>query len=181
VEFTTDFLASVAGFEGSTDYMYQDTSGHVTIGVGHLIASPELAAALPFTGKSTSFQDWCRVKRALRGKPAAYYKRCSSSRLAPRAVANLLQADLDATVAQLTAGLPCFATLPGEAQKALCDMAGNLSLGASMCGGRGLAGRSLGVPSQRDLAGEKCLVRADVPKCSRRIVRYLCRAQHQTL
>ena len=125
MEFSNEFLATLTQFEGSTNYMYLDTTGNVTVGVGHLIDSPAHAAALPLRGPDT-FHDWCRVKRALRGQLAAYYKRCSSSRLSPRGIAIILESDLDAVSLQLTARLPCFPALPLPVQHALCDMAFNL-------------------------------------------------------
>jgi len=125
MEFSADFLARVTTFEGSTSYMYLDPAGHVTVGVGHVIASPEDAAAMPFQG-SDAFHDWCRVKRALRGKLIAYYKRCSTCRLTDRGVTTLLKGDLESAVLQLNAGVPGFATLPLPVQQALCDMAFDL-------------------------------------------------------
>ncbi|EBL5760677.1 hypothetical protein S520_22595 [Salmonella enterica subsp. enterica serovar Newport] len=39
--------------EGFKNVMYKDSEGNITIGIGHLLATPEMAAALPFSRTQT--------------------------------------------------------------------------------------------------------------------------------
>lgn len=125
MELSNDFLTRLAGFEGSTTWMYLDAAGNVTAGVGHLVASPQLARTLPFQG-GDAFSDWGRVKSATPGKLAGYYYNYSTCRLTTEGTAAILQQDLNGVVGQLSTGLKCFLALPVPAQEALCDMAFNL-------------------------------------------------------
>lgn len=40
--------------EGFKNNMYKDAEGNITVGIGHLLSSPEMAAALPFTRTHTT-------------------------------------------------------------------------------------------------------------------------------
>lgn len=40
--------------EGFKNSMYKDTGGHITVGIGHMLSSAEMAAGLPFTRTKTT-------------------------------------------------------------------------------------------------------------------------------
>lgn len=125
MEYSEDFLSKLQDFEGSIGWMYLDTRGNVTVGVGHLLATEDDASALPFDG-GDPVSSWRTVKGARPGQIARAYQDLTTARLSPEAVQGVLIQDLDRTLAALQRGLPELATYPPTVQEALCDMAFNL-------------------------------------------------------
>ena len=98
------YLPKLKEFEGAIPYMYLDTGGNVTVGVGNLLASANDAKQLGF------------VRRA---DPAAK----------PDAViTTLLNGRVTEFKAKLVAAFPDFDSYPDEACAALFDMGFNLGV-----------------------------------------------------
>src|SRR6185295_93304 len=133
-------------FEGRTDYLYQDSRGFVTIGVGNLVATPDDCARLPlytphaangarlsgFMTPATESQKraaWANVHGCPPGRREMYYANATTVRM--------LDADIDALAVsrlehEFLPGLrklyEGFDDLPHSAQSALVDMIFNLGV-----------------------------------------------------
>ena len=133
------FVPDLERWEGSVPYMYRDTMGYVTVGVGNLLHDADEACQLPFQfgGVPATLgriqQDFLRVISMAKGLPAKMYHSASSVELTEQGI-------LDLTIRRLrTEFLPGLTRLfigfdeyPRPAQSALVDIAWN-------CGIRGIA------------------------------------------
>lgn len=133
-------IKMIAQFEGDIPYMYLDTKGNVTVGVGHNIGRPATcvtaATSLGFvrkdTGASATREEVAADLAALRGLPygqkfpAEYYAPHIKLELPAAVRRRLLRADLGTYVADLHDRFPRFDTFPECAQLALLDMDFNL-------------------------------------------------------
>ena len=123
-------------FEGSTNYMYRDSRGFVTVGVGKMLTNAAAAAQLPFVGKSdrpatgeeitTAF---ATVHAMRAGPPAPLFKGKSDVTLPQSAIDDLLALEVHKAVQIGRRVLPDFDHYPVAAQQALIDMAYNLGEG----------------------------------------------------
>ncbi len=127
-------------WEGCFAWMYLDTKGLVTTGVGNLLATAEAACGLEWyysDGRRASTPDvvaaWNAVYAAHSGMLAAYYARFTSIRLAPSEAKDLalhrLQVEFLPGLRRIFSG---FDDYPEPAQNVLIDMeynegAGNLA------------------------------------------------------
>ena len=131
-----DYIAKLKkDFEGDYDFMYLDSKGNVTIGVGILLANAGAAksAGITFKNRTTGKtatpaeieKDYNSVKAASKGMIASKYKKFTqldaTGGLDARLKKELTQAKSDAK-----SYYPDFAKLPDGAQWALVDMAFNL-------------------------------------------------------
>jgi GH24 family phage-related lysozyme (muramidase) len=125
-------LAQLKLFEGCIPWMYRDTAGHVTVGVGLMLPDSSSACALPFTspsGPSTPRQiaaEFARVSALPPAKLPAFYKSPTSPELPQPVIDAKLSAVLEAFEAALRAKLPAYDALPDSVKIALLDMAYNL-------------------------------------------------------
>lgn|SRR5262249_16520206 len=131
-----DYIAKLKkDFEGDYDFMYLDSKGNVTIGVGILLANAGAAksAGITFKNRTTGKtatpaeieKDYNSVKAASKGMIASKYKKFTqldaTGGLDARLKKELTQAKSDAK-----SYYPDFDKLPDGAQWALVDMAFNL-------------------------------------------------------
>ncbi len=127
-------LLRTAGFEGSVPYLYVDTVGVVTVGVGHALFRLDDALALPFAvmGRKATMSeiaaDYARVRALGRGKAAAAYRCSTSPVLDAGTIDGLLRVKLEGFDKALRARLPGYGVAPDVAKLALLDMAYNLGV-----------------------------------------------------
>ncbi len=139
------FVPDIMHFEGVVPWLYRDTLGYATVGVGNLVRDALDAASLPFAvdgGRAASAQEigqeFLRVIAMSRGLPAAHYRKDAPPRveLAPGTSEKLC---LDRLRGEFLPGilrlLPGFDSFPAGPQSAIVDIAFN-------CGVHGLAGFS---------------------------------------
>jgi GH24 family phage-related lysozyme (muramidase) len=125
-------LAKLKEFEGCVPWMYRDTVGKVTVGVGLMLPSIEAAQALPFfagTRAATSGEiaaEFTRVDAMPTGRPSSFYKTPSALELTQQAIDAQLSVVLQGFEADLRTQLPHYDALPDTAKMALLDMIYNL-------------------------------------------------------
>ncbi len=142
---TATYLPKLKVFEGSVSYMYLDTTGNVTVGVGKMLPNAAAAQKLGFIrrpdplakppvlpGTATADEikaDYDNVKKQSSGKLFTYYKQFTKLDLPDSVIDTLLRADVTQFTTSVTATFPDFATYPNEACAAIFDMAYNLGIG----------------------------------------------------
>jgi GH24 family phage-related lysozyme (muramidase) len=141
---TTAYLPILSEFEGSIPYMYLDTAGNVTVGVGNLLADAAAAQTLPFVVRpgpdadpsappvsATPDQiaaDFAGVTQQPKALAASHYKQFTTLELPSDAILALLASRVQDFTTQLIAKFPDFNTYPAEACAAIFDMSFNLGL-----------------------------------------------------
>jgi GH24 family phage-related lysozyme (muramidase) len=141
---TSTYLPILSGFEGSIRYMYLDTAGKVTVGVGNMLPDAAAAQALAFVVRpgpgadpaaapiaATPDQiaaDFANVTQQSKAMTASYYKQFTTLDLPDEAITALLTARVQAFTTQLIATFPNFNNYPSAACAAIFDMAFNLGL-----------------------------------------------------
>ena len=127
-----DSLAKLEHFEGSIPWMYLDTVGKVTVGVGLMLPDTAAAQRLPFTstaGPATTIEiaaEFSRVQAMPMGRPAQFYHHPAALQLAQAEIDSLLRTVLLGFEGELRAALPAYDSYPQGAKLALLDMAYNL-------------------------------------------------------
>lgn len=119
-------------FEGSTSFMYLDTAGIVTTGVGHAILNKAHALTLPWEGAPSAgaiAADYARVAAAPTGHAASHYEPLTNCRLRDEGIKDVLLADVAAFESELEGSLPAWRSYPEPAQQAIFDIAYNLGIG----------------------------------------------------
>ena len=128
-------LAQLKEFEGCVPWMYRDSVGRVTVGVGLMLPDAAAACGLPFTVGSgvgvpaTAEQiegDFARVSALTMGRLPSFYRAMGSLELPEAAIDERLRAVLTGFEATLQARLAGYDTLPDGVKMALLDMAYNL-------------------------------------------------------
>jgi GH24 family phage-related lysozyme (muramidase) len=125
-------LTKLKEFEGCVPWMYRDTVGNITVGVGLMLPNPEAAVALPFLAgarPATPHEiaaEFARVDAMPTGRPAAFYKIPSSLELAQQTIDARLSVILQQFEATLRARIPHYDALPDTVKMALLDMIYNL-------------------------------------------------------
>ncbi len=125
-------LAQIAIFEGSVAWMYVDTVGKVTVGVGLMLPDVAAAQALPFlaAGQAASAAqiatDFHRVGAMAMGHLANFYKTPTCLQLDEATIQQKLESVLAGFEVKLRAKWPNYDQFPDEAKMALLDMAYNL-------------------------------------------------------
>ncbi len=126
-------------------YMYEDTTGNVTVGVGNMLPNATAAQSLAFVrrpnptakppvlpGPATAAEiktDFDSFNQQPAGRPATYYKQFTKLDLPDKAIDDLLSARVrDFTLTLLTT-FTDFNTYPEEACASIFDMAFNLRIG----------------------------------------------------
>ena len=128
-------LEKIKEFEGSIPWMYLDTVGRVTVGVGLMLASETAAHALPFSAAgqpATADQisrEFARVSAMKVGRAAAFYSRQPGLQLSTETIDDKLRATLEGFEGYLRTHLPGYDQLPDPAKLALLDMIYNLGPG----------------------------------------------------
>ena len=125
-------LAKLEWFEGSIPWMYLDTRGHVTVGVGLMVPDAAAAEKLPFTSGSraaTSTEiatEFARVEAMPMGRPALFYRHDGSLILEKQDIDSLLRSVLAGFDGELRARISGYSEFPDSVKVALLDMAYNL-------------------------------------------------------
>lgn len=125
-------LAQLKKFENAIQWMYLDTVGKVTVGVGLMLPTPQSATALPFQFNSRPADaqeiivDFRRVSSMVKGKAAGFYRSPMSVLLTSAEIDIQLRASVTHLDQDLRKGIPTWDALPGPAKLALLDMAHNL-------------------------------------------------------
>ena len=125
-------LIKLEEFEGSIPWMYRDTAGHVTVGVGLMLPDPAAAAHLAFAldGRPATADEiaaeFARVDSLPMGRPALFYRAPDKPELPQPEIDSLLQTVLSGFESELKAALPAYDSFPDSVKMALLDMAYNL-------------------------------------------------------
>lgn len=129
-----DSIAQLIHFEGSVRWMYLDTRGLVTCGVGEMLSNPAAACQLPFqaasgmAGSDEIVADFQRVKALQPGlSPSAYYVDSSLTLMAAD-IAEILRKHLVYFDSALTQFYPGYLDFPEPIKLALLDLIFNLGV-----------------------------------------------------
>ena len=134
------FFGHARQFEEVIPYMYQDSEGNVTVGIGHLLPDAAAAKALPFVRGGTNTAATQReieeafdaVKGAthLTGKAATEFRPLTTLELPSTEIEELLKSDVDTKLAELkaTKEFRDYETYPPTAKFGLLDMAFTLGV-----------------------------------------------------
>jgi len=135
-------LALIEPFEGSVPHMYLDEYGYVTVGIGNLLATPQVAIALTWLwrdpkrrtsdepGEVEISDEWARVHGAVPGLLANTYRSLTTMELHPAEIRRLFNRRVDQFETSLQHLFPTFAVWPEPAQLATLDMIFQLGPGA---------------------------------------------------
>jgi GH24 family phage-related lysozyme (muramidase) len=149
---TTALSARLRNLEGAVAWMYLDLKGLVTVGVGHLLETPEEAATLPFrvrvTGEPASpglvRADWLRIKNAKPAMLARYYRQFSTTGLSSAAIDQALASNIEIHWHGVLAARPECANFPEPAQQIVAEMAFALGVSGLLAYKKMLAAMALG-------------------------------------
>jgi GH24 family phage-related lysozyme (muramidase) len=125
-------LAKLKEFEGCIPWMYRDTVGKVTVGVGLMLPDAKAAESLPFllgSRPATSQEiaaEYARISSLPQGRASAFYKSLNSLELPQQTIDTKLTSILHGFETDLRAHLPHYDTLPDGVKLALLDMTYNL-------------------------------------------------------
>jgi GH24 family phage-related lysozyme (muramidase) len=125
----------ISGFEGRAQWMYLDTVGIVTVGVGQALLTPSSALSYPFQRPNAEFAtreeilaEYATVKVMPPGRVAKAYRRSTSLLLADTAIDDKLRESIQNCVADLLILFPKFDGFPDAAKLGLIDMTFNLGI-----------------------------------------------------
>jgi GH24 family phage-related lysozyme (muramidase) len=133
-------LAKLKEFEGCVPWMYRDTVGKVTVGVGLMLPDAKAAEALPFVvgGRAATPEEiaaeYARVDAMAIGRASAFYKIPSALVLTQQTIDAKLSSVLARFEADLRSPFPHYDALPDGVKMALLDMIYNLGP-AGLCKG----------------------------------------------
>ncbi|HEX3472711.1 MAG TPA: hypothetical protein VHT28_16130, partial [Silvibacterium sp.] len=119
-------------FEGCVPWMYRDTVGKVTVGVGLMLPDAKAAQALPFVIGARSATpeeiaaEYARVDAMVMGRASAFYKTPTSLVLTRQTIDAKLSSVLAGFEADLRTEFPHYDSLPDGMKMALLDMIYNL-------------------------------------------------------
>jgi GH24 family phage-related lysozyme (muramidase) len=125
-------LAKLKEFEGCVPWMYRDTVGKVTVGVGLMLPSASAAEALPFVldGRAATTAEiaaeFARIDAMTMGRLPAFYRAATSLELSEETIDAKLSAVLQGFEADLRTQIPHYDGLPDGVKMALLDMIYNL-------------------------------------------------------
>lgn len=120
--------------EGNIEHMYVDTTGNVTVGVGHRLPDASATVGLAFlrnvddtpaTEQETK-AEFAVVHGKPKGNPASFYTQFTKLHLAQSTIDGLLTKDLEQAVSGLKRDFPDYDSYPTGVREALIDMAFNL-------------------------------------------------------
>jgi GH24 family phage-related lysozyme (muramidase) len=125
-------LAKLKEFEGCVPWMYRDTVGKVTVGIGLMLPDANAAESLPFLlgpRPATSQEiaaEYARVDSLPLGRTSAFYKSPTALELTQPTIDAKLTSVLEGFETDLRAQLPRYDALPDGVKMALLDMIYNL-------------------------------------------------------
>ncbi|HTW47412.1 MAG TPA: hypothetical protein VMD92_05660 [Acidobacteriaceae bacterium] len=133
MSYLDDSVAQLQIFEGVIPWMYLDTRGFVTVGVGEMLASASRAQALPFIDSNANpvtsdviLAEYNRVVALPQGQGAGAYRADGSPTLSAASISSLLMAHVQYFDGQLSAKFANYAAFPDPAKLGLLDMIYNL-------------------------------------------------------
>ncbi len=122
-------------FEGSVPWMYLDTVGKVTVGVGSMLPDARVAGTLPFlSGERHATageiaEEFARVSGLAKGRAAAFYRKANGLRLGEETIEGRLREVLEGFEGYLRTHIHGFDAIPDVTKLALLDMVYNLGPG----------------------------------------------------
>jgi GH24 family phage-related lysozyme (muramidase) len=125
-------LTKLEWFEGAIPWMYLDTRGYVTVGVGLMLPNAAAAQKLPFMiGSRAATADeisaeYARVEAMPMGRPALHYHVVNGLVLEKAEIDSLLRTVLAGFEGEIRAKLTGYDGFPDSVKLALLDMAYNL-------------------------------------------------------
>jgi GH24 family phage-related lysozyme (muramidase) len=125
-------LTKLKEFEGCVPWMYRDTVGKITVGVGLMLPDANSAKSLPFLrGQQPATPEeiaaeFARVDALPPGRASAFYKSATSLELSQQTIDARLTSVLQGFESDLRTQLPHYDTLPDCVKLALLDMIYNL-------------------------------------------------------
>jgi GH24 family phage-related lysozyme (muramidase) len=133
MSYLDDSVAQLQIFEGVVPWMYLDTRGFVTVGVGEMLAAASRAQTLPFIDSNGNavtpdviLAEYNRVLALVKGQQSGVYRADASPTLSPASIGTLLMAHVQYFDGQLSAQFANYAAFPDPAKLALLDMIYNL-------------------------------------------------------
>ncbi len=128
-----DSVAHLEVFEGVVPWMYLDTRGYVTVGVGEMLATSDRAQSLGFLDTNNQpvaptaiLADYTRVSALPPAKVAGFYRSSNSPILLHTAIDSLLMQHLIFFDNQLSQKFANYSSFPDPAKLGLLDMIYNL-------------------------------------------------------
>lgn len=122
-------------FEGRVPYMYLDTKGRVTVGVGHEIRTVTVAQKLPFRttkgAKATADEikaAYMMVKAQSKGRKAEYYRRFTELSISETEIDRLTNQHIASFYRELKRLYTGFDGFPSSARLALFDLIFNVGM-----------------------------------------------------
>jgi GH24 family phage-related lysozyme (muramidase) len=125
-------LTKLKEFEGCVPWMYRDTVGKITVGVGLMLPDAKAAQALPFaigTRPATPQEiaaEYTRVDALPLGRASAFYRPSPPLELTQQTIDAKLTSVLEGFETDLRTHLPHYDTFPDPVKLALLDMIYNL-------------------------------------------------------
>ncbi len=122
-------------FEGSVPWMYLDTVGKVTVGVGSMLSDARMASTLPFAygARAATLEEvareFARVSALPKGRAATFYRKANGLRLGEDAIDQRLRGVLEGFEGYLRAHIAEYGGMPDGTKLALLDMVYNLGPG----------------------------------------------------
>jgi len=132
----TELKTSLKTNEGCVPYMYLDTKGNVTVGVGHMLKACGDAQKLSFMLRQNPAaanaeqiaNDFNSVSQQQKGQFFTHYEQFTLLNMPPETMESLLDADIATTEQGVREKFSGYDNYPLEAKTALLDMAFNLGV-----------------------------------------------------
>jgi GH24 family phage-related lysozyme (muramidase) len=131
----TTLRTKMEKYEGKINYMYLDSKGYVTVGVGHLLKDLASAQKLSFkksnnmlASKDEIKADYEAVKKQPKNRLASFYKKHVKLKLSDLDINTLTNKHIDNFESELKRIFPQFSTYPSEVRLALFDIIFNVGM-----------------------------------------------------
>jgi len=131
--------AMLKEFEGNVTWMYLDTRGYVTVGVGEMIPTAAAARHYPFYHRAPKSgqrataaeieAEFKNVHSAQKGHVSSYYHKNATLEMHQGDIDDLLMKQIKSFETRLRGHFPQFDSYPEPVQRGLLDMAYNLGIG----------------------------------------------------
>lgn len=133
------FMKHAIVFEGFAPYMYLDTEGLVTVGIGHQIKDAQAAASLPFHDRKTKALSLSIHKEnaylkvlnsGMKNSKLKAFENVTQIGLNPAEIRKIFENDVNIFIGELRQKnrFPDFDTYPGLVQRGILDLAFNFGV-----------------------------------------------------
>lgn len=126
---------SIRHFEGETDFMYLDTEGRVTVGIGFMMPNEEAAVSFPFldfddnpASAEQKRAEWRKINALAKGHVASWYEDSTELYLPDDFISSHLRTLFAVNFTELNRIFPEYGDYPSAARIALQDMIYNLGM-----------------------------------------------------